>query len=244
MSNGIDYDTLAETIQDCYVNDVIFEIIPGISYLALICNELHLDINDFISIGNDYFANTHMGRETLYRAAGYDVGKIDFAVPQGWLEQPDVRAKIATGDRPVWSYEGDAGTFGMPIWDSEMRQRVIDAIRTELGLEPPTIGPDNYGLYFDGEIRPYNNLCHCIVDLAHEFGYPLSNQCVRGFVNCINNNDLFEHWSGICDEAKSAESWLNDNVAPRDTNFGIFPYTMSWGLWALDEDEWELITSL
>jgi hypothetical protein len=72
-------------------------------------------------------------RDQLYRAAGYDVNKIDFAVPVEWQTQPSIVSRIAFGDRPVWSYEVDA-MMGAPVWDSEMYQRLIDRILAEFQM--------------------------------------------------------------------------------------------------------------
>jgi len=66
-------------------------------------------------------------RDVLYRAAGYNVNKIDFAVPVEWQVQPDVTARIEFGDRPAWSYETDT-MMGAPVWDSEMYRRLNEMI--------------------------------------------------------------------------------------------------------------------
>ena len=66
-------------------------------------------------------------RDVLYRAAGYNVNKIDFAVPVEWQVQPDVTARIEFGDRPTWSYETDT-MMGAPVWDSEMYRRLNEMI--------------------------------------------------------------------------------------------------------------------
>jgi hypothetical protein len=68
-------------------------------------------------------------REQLYRAAGYNVTKIDFAVPIAWRRQPLVASRIEFGDCPAWSYETDT-LMGSPIWDSEMYQRLNEIIIT------------------------------------------------------------------------------------------------------------------
>jgi hypothetical protein len=72
-------------------------------------------------------------RDVLYRAAGYDVNKIDFAVPVEWQVQPDVMSRIAFGDRPVWSYETDT-MMGSPVWDSEMYGRLAERILAEFQM--------------------------------------------------------------------------------------------------------------
>lgn len=61
-------------------------------------------------------------RGELYRAAGYDTNKIDFAVPQPWIdENPEVKARWRK-ERAVWSYEDDH--WGKPVWDSEAWKRL------------------------------------------------------------------------------------------------------------------------
>lgn len=70
-------------------------------------------------------------RDVLYRAAGYDVNKIDFAVPVEWQTQPSIMSRITFGDRPAWSYKGDT-LMGSPVWDSEMYQRLADNIMTTI----------------------------------------------------------------------------------------------------------------
>jgi hypothetical protein len=70
-------------------------------------------------------------RDTLYRAAGYDVNKIDFAVPVDWQRSPNVMERLTNLDRPAWTYE-DGSMCGSPIWDSEMYARLRDRIVAEL----------------------------------------------------------------------------------------------------------------
>lgn len=72
-------------------------------------------------------------RDQLYRAAGYDVNKIDFAVPIEWQCRSEPLSRIAFGDCPAWSYEVDA-LMGAPVWDSEMYQRLVDRILVQLQL--------------------------------------------------------------------------------------------------------------
>ena len=71
-------------------------------------------------------------REDMYRAAGYNVHKIDFAVPQSWLNQPEVHKRFYGGDRAVWSYEGKRNFAGKPIWDSEMKARLKKQVLARL----------------------------------------------------------------------------------------------------------------
>lgn len=78
------------------------------------------------------FARGGFTRDKLYKAAGYDTNKIDFAVPQPWYDLPENRARRQKGDRAVWSYAGRRNTFGKPIWDSEALKRLKTRINQRL----------------------------------------------------------------------------------------------------------------
>ncbi len=72
------------------------------------------------------------GRGQLYKAAGYDVNQIDFAVPEPWLDIPENLKRWKSGDRAVWSYNGKARTFGEPVWDSEMLSKLKKLVNSRL----------------------------------------------------------------------------------------------------------------
>lgn len=72
-------------------------------------------------------------RDVLYHVAGYDVNKIDFAVPLEWQNRAEPLSRIAFGDRPVWSYETDT-MMGSPVWDSEMYGRLAERILAEFQM--------------------------------------------------------------------------------------------------------------
>jgi len=95
--------------------------------------EANLKDHDLIPLGGGKYAHTlGLTRDKLYRAAGYDVNKIDFAVPQPWYDLPENRARRKKGDRAVWSYAGRRNTFGKPIWDSEALKRLKTRINQRL----------------------------------------------------------------------------------------------------------------
>lgn len=109
--NGVSFDLLTSDEVDEYELDEVLDL-PPIHRFAV------LDGKD---------------RDVLYRAAGYDVNKIDFAVPVEWQVQPDVMSRIGFGDRPVWSYETDT-LMGSPVWDSEMYERLTARILAEFQM--------------------------------------------------------------------------------------------------------------
>jgi len=82
--------------------------------------------------GNRYLYTTSgFSRGDLFDAAGYNTNKIDFAVPQSWATQPQIKAKYAKGDRAVWSYEKDK-YGGDPVWDSEAWRKLKVIIKRRL----------------------------------------------------------------------------------------------------------------
>src|SRR5690606_4558355 len=109
--NGVSFDLLTSDEVDEYELDEVLDL-PPIHRFAV------LDGKD---------------RDVLYRAAGYDVNKIDFAVPVEWQVQPDVMSRIAFGDRPVGSYEA-VSLMGPPVWDSEMYERLTARILAEFQM--------------------------------------------------------------------------------------------------------------
>lgn len=74
-------------------------------------------------------------REKLLRAAGYDMQKIDFAVPQDWFEQPEVAERMKN-EFAIWSYE-EPHTYGAPVWSSEAWGRVEEEIRSTMPCNAP-----------------------------------------------------------------------------------------------------------
>ena len=94
--------------------------------------EALLPPRELISLGGGKYLYPPSGnRADLYKAAGYEVKKIDFAVPQPWYDHPENRARQQKGDQAVWSYAGK-GSFGKPIWDSEMLKRLKTRINQRL----------------------------------------------------------------------------------------------------------------
>jgi hypothetical protein len=88
---------------------------------------------DLIPIGGGKYIHGYLHRDDLYKASGYDMNKIDFAVPVPWWGSSKVRARYAKGDRAVWSYSGQSNRFsGGPIWDSEMMARLKRRINERL----------------------------------------------------------------------------------------------------------------
>ena len=83
------------------------------------------------AVGNGkYIYTPEIDRTKLYRAAGYDTNKIDFAVPQSWLNEPANKRKWQSGDRAVWSYEGTRYRMsGRPIFDSQAWKKLAGIIK-------------------------------------------------------------------------------------------------------------------
>ncbi len=119
--------------------------IPGLRLITM--NGVRLDIvtkkaadeyllkpEELIPLGRGKYLYVGGGftRDKLYKAAGYDTNKIDFAVPQPWYDLPENRARRQKGDRAVWSYAGRRNTFGKPIWDSEALKRLKTRINQRL----------------------------------------------------------------------------------------------------------------
>jgi len=87
----------------------------------------------FIPMGNGwYWFRYDSNRSHIYYAAGYDLDKMDFDVPSGWLRLPEQQRRYAKGDRAVWSYEGNDNHFGKPIWDSEAMDKVKAIVKGRL----------------------------------------------------------------------------------------------------------------
>lgn len=87
-------------------------------------NLIHLHGHFYLYVGN-------VNWEQMYRAAGYDTSKLDFAYPADWADQPAIRARIRGGDKPAWYYGSRKGRiFGEPVW----RSQVIRKIKARLGV--------------------------------------------------------------------------------------------------------------
>jgi len=84
--------------------------------------------------GGTYLYSPSFYRGKLYDAAGYDINKIDFAVPQSWASQPQIKAKYAKGDRAVWSYE-KKNAYGKPVWDSEAWRKLRVIIKRRISTK-------------------------------------------------------------------------------------------------------------
>lgn len=115
-------------VREITMNGVTMDIVTraGIDYYQL-------KQEDLIPIGGGKYIHGYLNRDDLYRAAGYDMNKIDFSVPQDWYDLPENRAKRMRGDRAVWSYAGHQNrVFGKPIWDSEMKARLKRRVNERL----------------------------------------------------------------------------------------------------------------
>jgi len=120
--------TKQPNVRELTINGVDMDIVTraGIDYYQL-------KPEDLIPIGGGKYIHGYLNRDDLYRAAGYDTNKIDFAVPQDWYDLPENRAKRMRGDRAVWSYAGHVNrNFGGPIWDSEMKARLKRRVNERL----------------------------------------------------------------------------------------------------------------
>ena len=87
-------------------------------------NDPHIRTNDSVHLGDwakggtGLFISASLSRGQLYELAGYNVSKIDFAVPQ----------EVYNKNTPsVWSYE-DGGIFGKQIFDHEARKRFVEVV--------------------------------------------------------------------------------------------------------------------
>jgi hypothetical protein len=75
----------------------------------------------------------------LFQAAGHDLDKIDFAVPQSWLNLPENKERYYDKNDPaVWSYETKEGInniYGQPVFVSEAKEKmmanIIAAVQTK-----------------------------------------------------------------------------------------------------------------
>ena len=87
--------------------------------------KLFLKKEELVHVGGGWYAYTaNLNREKIFKAAGYDVSKIDFAVPQDWLNAPVNRERYRAGDRAAWYYGGRDRVFGEAIWDSEAWKKI------------------------------------------------------------------------------------------------------------------------
>jgi hypothetical protein len=107
--NGVSFDLLTDYEVDEYTPETTLDL-PALNRFAVLDGK---------------------NRDVLYRAAGYDTNKIDFAVPVEWRNQPEVADQITFGDLPAWSYEVDT-LMGAPVWDSEMYGRLVERLVAEV----------------------------------------------------------------------------------------------------------------
>ncbi|HAE42802.1 MAG TPA: hypothetical protein DCG34_07770 [Clostridiales bacterium] len=80
-------------------------------------------------LGNDkHLLLTNLTTKKLLQAAGHDLSKIDFAVPQHWLDQDDIHHRYyQQNDQAVWSYENNQ--WGEPVWSSEAWKEMLINVR-------------------------------------------------------------------------------------------------------------------
>lgn len=81
-----------------------------------------------------YLYDVHLTRNNLYQAAGYNMNKLDFAVPLPWATRDaEAKRRYKAGDKAVWYYGyKKSSTFGEPLWDSEAKKRMISKIKNRL----------------------------------------------------------------------------------------------------------------
>ncbi|HAE42797.1 MAG TPA: hypothetical protein DCG34_07745 [Clostridiales bacterium] len=76
---------------------------------------------------------TNLTTKKLLQAAGHNLSKIDFAVPQHWLDQADIHARYYQQKDPaVWSYENNM--WGEPVWSSEAWKEMLSNVRSHPGI--------------------------------------------------------------------------------------------------------------
>jgi len=109
------------------VNGIQFTVITSAAK-----KKFHIPDNEIVLSlgGGKYVQHTRLNRDELYKAAGYDVKKIDFGYPIGWARLPEIKKRIDKGDRPVWSYE--TVRHGAPVWDSEAKRKLKAIINRRL----------------------------------------------------------------------------------------------------------------
>lgn len=130
--NGLNRNALTAGVHRMVVNGVNLVIVSRNSLAKQTLNP-----DDLYSLGGGKYLYTEtLGREKLYKAAGYDTNKIDFAVPQGWLEIKQNWDRFYGGDRAVWSYEGKKNRFGgNPVWDSDARKKLRAIINRRIATK-------------------------------------------------------------------------------------------------------------
>lgn len=119
-----------ESLQQITIGGVRFDILTP-------TQKAEFMVKDFEIIplqGRKYLYIGNLSRRDLYKATGYDMDSLDFAVPQDWFDLPESRARRAKGDAAVWYYGGKNKLFGGPVWDSEMVVKLKKKINTRLKL--------------------------------------------------------------------------------------------------------------
>jgi len=80
---------------------------------------------------NTFLLLADLTQKKLFQAAGYNLSKIDFAVPQGWVNQPEIHKRFYEQHDPaVWSYENNQ--FGTPVWSSDAWTRMVDNVKAKI----------------------------------------------------------------------------------------------------------------
>lgn len=126
MVNNINKTNWKDGVDSMTVNGVYLNV-----YTKRAIDARMLPVDDIHALGGGRYIYTgNFNREKLYEAAGFNTRKIDFAVPQGWLNQPENSERYyIKGDRAVWSYEDG---YGQPVWDSEAWKKLGAIIKQRL----------------------------------------------------------------------------------------------------------------
>jgi hypothetical protein len=102
------------------LNGVVLEILT-----LTTAKKLFLRKEELRHVGGGWYAYTvNLNREKIFKAAGYDVNKIDLAVPPDWLSFPENRERYRKGDQAAWYYGGKDRYFGEAIWDSDAWKKI------------------------------------------------------------------------------------------------------------------------
>jgi hypothetical protein len=115
-------------------------LISGVAVSVLTESEIKrygLNYDDFIMIGSQekmYIKN--LSRKEALIASGYDLDKVDFALPQDWINEKMLKAIKACFDDPegvfksdnwVWDYSNET-VFGKPLYVGGWKRRILRGI--------------------------------------------------------------------------------------------------------------------
>jgi hypothetical protein len=101
----------------------------GVTLRVVSAKEVDEDMltkTELIRFGRDKFI-VNVSRRDMYKFAGYDMNKLDFAYPQGMWDDPHFNWRLKNEEQLVYYY--GRSSWGEPVWDDEMMRRVFDLLR-------------------------------------------------------------------------------------------------------------------